>query len=326
MRPLTHSNAKQLLPIANRPILHRAVMQLVDAGVTEVAVIVGDTADLVTESLGNGSRLGARVKYIRQESPLGLAHCVKIAHEWLGDSSFVMYLGDNMFESSLRKLLSDFNHASEESHRVAQVAVKRVDNPSAFGVASVNDRGDLISVVEKPRHPRSDLALVGTYLFTPVIHDAIDSISPSPRGELEITDAIQQLLVNGYEVGVSEVDGWWYDTGSPATFLECNAAVLALEGRTPAIPPSGVSVIPPCVIDPTARLERCTIGPFVSVGPGAHLSGVTIDESVILPGAQISGNGRIHRSIIGERSSVTVSDGVQLSAVVGDDCSLEVNQ
>lgn len=324
MRPLTHSMAKQLLPIANQPILHRAVSRLVEVGIEDVLVIVGDTEKQVMESLGDGSNLHARVSYLRQEAPLGLAHCVKIAREWLGDSSFVMYLGDNMFEAGLQTLMNDYANASHNSPRVAQVAVKQVDNPSSFGVASIDDQACLTEVVEKPDNPPTNLALVGTYLFTPIIHDAIERIFPSSRGELEITDAIQQLINDGHKVGVSEVHGWWYDAGNPAAFLECNAAVLLQEGSKDFRTLEGVSLIPPYVIHPTAQLTNCKVGPNASIGPEVILDGINVSDSVLLRGAVVQGSGQLVGSIIGERSKLTVSDGARITTIIGDDCIVGV--
>lgn len=325
MRPLTHSNAKQLLPIANKPILHRVISNLVDVGIHDVVIVVGDTAPLVMSSVGNGSQLGANVSYVRQESPLGLAHCVKISQDNLADSDFVMYLGDNMFESDLASVLSDFSSGRQIDGRVAQVAVKSVDNPSSFGVALLDDSGRLVSVEEKPSNPKSDLALVGTYVFTSAIYDAIDATIPSPRGELEITDSIQRLVDGGHLVGVSSIHGWWYDTGNPQSYLACNAATLAMEGTNPPRPPRGVTFVPPCVIHPTALLEDCTIGPNASIGAGAVIVGATVTESAVLRDGVVRGGGRLFQSIVGERSEVVVRDGTTCSVVVGDDCSVEVN-
>lgn len=325
MRPLTHSNAKQLLPIANRPILHRAILKLVEVGISEIVVVVGDTAPLVLDSVGDGSQFGANVQYVRQEAPLGLAHCVKIARDQLADSDFVMFLGDNMFESDLTSVLSDFSSGKQSDGRVAQVAVKAVKNPSSFGVASLDDSRRLVSVEEKPLNPKSNLALVGTYVFTSAIHDAIEAISPSPRGELEITDAIQHLVINGHSVGVSSIDGWWYDTGNPQSFLACNAATLALEATISPSTPEGVLLIPPCIVDSTALLQECTIGPNVSVGPGVVVVGATVTESALLKDAVVRGEGHLTQSIIGERSVVSMRNGATCTVVVGDDCSVEVN-
>ena len=189
LRPLTHTSAKQLVPIANKPILHYVVEDLVTAGVVDIGIVVGDTGDEVRASVGDGSRWGASVTYVDQEAPLGLAHAVLVAGKFLGDDPFVMYLGDNMFEDSLDRVVDGF----VESGEAARLLLARVADPSAFGVAELDDAGNIVGLIEKPADPPSDLALVGVYLFGPAIHEAVRSIQPSARGELEITDAIQCL-------------------------------------------------------------------------------------------------------------------------------------
>lgn len=324
MRPLTHSTAKQLLPIANKPILHRAIEQMATIGIKEVAIVVGFTAEQVKDSVGDGSQFGVNISYLQQDQPLGLAHCVKIARNFLANEDFVMFLGDNMFEFGLDELISSFRHRQSNTSISAQVAVKKVSNPSSFGVAVTNGSGDLISVEEKPLHPKSDLALVGTYYFTPQIHEAIDAISPSPRGELEITDAIQELISREQVVGVTEVDGWWFDTGNPDSFLECNAKTLdslVLENisRSP-----DVTIYNPCAVDPSAVLSNCTIGPHVSIGAGVIVTGVNIQNSVLLESSSVVGSGSVQDSILGKRSSVTIEGESILKIILGDDCVAEV--
>ena len=326
MRPFTHTIAKQLLPVGNQPILHRAIVKMVEAGIEDIVIVVGDTADQVVGSVGDGSAFSADISYVRQKSPLGLAHCVKIAGAKLGHDAFVMYLGDNMFESGLSFLLTDFSMGHARDGRVAQVAVKPVPNPSLFGVATVNGSNQLVDVVEKPEEPPSNLALVGTYLFTPVIHDAIDAISPSTRGELEITDAIQTLVSTGHVVGVSSIDGWWYDTGNPHSFLECNSATLLLDATSEYSAPPGVTLVPPVVIDPTARLTDCSIGPFVTIGPDVTIDGSTVSDSVIFRGGTVRGSGCLRHSIVGQRSTVVLSSDSNGSVVIGDDSIVEVNR
>lgn len=325
MRPLTHTNAKQLLPIANVPILHRAVMKLVEEGVTEIGVVVGGTAQLVRDSLGDGLRFGASIAYIQQDAPLGLAHCVKIARSFLDDDTFVMYLGDNMFEHGIASMLSDFRTSSNGVRRAAQVAVKTVSDPSAFGIATVDQDDQLVAVEEKPSQPQSNLALVGTYVFTNEIHRAIEKLAPSARGELEITDAIQVLLDSSLAVGVSRIDGWWFDTGSPRSFLECNAAVVSTEANSGHVSEGrGVTIIEPCVIDSTAVLENCTIGPNTSIGRAVSVKGCTIKNSVVFDNCSIAGTGTLSDSIIGRSSTLKLSGGTSSNLVIGDDSEVEV--
>ena len=324
MRPLTHSIAKQLLPIANQPILHRAINQMKEAGIIDIGIIVGSTAEQVQESVGDGSNFGVNVTYLRQLEPLGLAHCVKIARDFLQQDDFVMFLGDNMFQSGLAGLISDFEDNKRDRQAKAQVAVMTVSNPAAFGVATVGADSQLESVEEKPAAPKSNLAMVGTYCFSEAIHKVIETLKPSRRGELEITDAIQQLVDVGMVVGVSEVSGWWFDTGNPESFLECNARVLDSVSQEQRLFSSDVRIIEPCAISSSAVLKNCTIGPYSSIGPGARVSGMNISNSVLLEGSTLSGIGHLQHSIIGRRSSVNSSGAGKITLILGDDCDVSV--
>lgn len=324
MRPLTHSIAKQLLPIANKPILHRALQQMSNIGISEVAIVVGATAEQVRESVGDGKQFNLTVTYLEQDRPLGLAHCVKIAQGFLGDDDFIMFLGDNMFEDELTSIVDNFTAQKAEPSFAAQVSVKRVTNPSSFGVAAVDHEFRLISVEEKPKSPTSDLALVGTYCFSSRIHAAIDEIEPSPRGELEITDAIQKLLSSGFHVGVSEVSGWWFDTGNPDSYLECNSKVLEAEEVSDLNLNSDVIVIRPCSIDSSAKLSNCTIGPYVSIGAGVQIDGATIQNSVLLENSWVTGPVYIQKSILGRQSGIRAEKASDIRIILGDDCYLEL--
>lgn len=203
--PITHTGAKQLIPVANKPVLFYVIETLVDAGVTDIGIVVGGTQAQVREAVGDGSAMGARVTYIYQEEPLGLAHAVLIARDFLGDEDFVMYLGDNFIVGGIDALLRKF-HAEGPA---AEILLTRVDNPTDFGVAELDAGGQVVRLEEKPKNPASHLAVIGVYLFTPAVHEAIDAISPSPRGELEIVEAIQWLVNNGYPVGSATIDGYW---------------------------------------------------------------------------------------------------------------------
>jgi glucose-1-phosphate thymidylyltransferase len=324
MRPLTHSVAKQLLPIANVPILHRAIQQMFDTGIQDIAIIVGSTSEQVKFSVGDGSRFGVNVTYLVQDQPLGLAHCVNIAREFLSEDDFVMFLGDNMFEDGLQEIVNQFRANKINLNSAAQVAVKQVPNPSSFGVAVVDSELQLISVEEKPTAPKSDLALVGTYCFTAKIHNAIAAINPSPRGEFEITDAIQQLLQDELHVGVSAVTGWWFDTGTPASFLECNAKVLETRVSRSNNFSVDVSIIDPCSIDSSAKLSNCTIGPYVSIGANVSVIGSTISNSVLLDQSFVSGLGAITNSIVGKRSSIKLVAHTVSQVILGDDCDVDI--
>ena len=215
LRPITHTSAKQLVPVANKPILFYGLEAMVAAGIHEIGVIVGDTRAEVMAAVGDGSRFGAKVTYLPQDAPLGLAHCVLIARDFLGDDDFVMYLGDNLLEQDLASFVDQFEQAraSERPPPNAQILLKQVPDPHRFGIAELDESGNVVRLVEKPEQPPTDLALVGVYLFDPTVHEAVRSIRPSARGELEITDAIQRLVDHGFRVRPELLAGWWIDTG-----------------------------------------------------------------------------------------------------------------
>jgi len=320
LRPLTHTSAKQLVPIANVPILHYVVADLVGVGITDIGIVVGDTAAEVMASIGDGSRWGAKVTYIAQDRPLGLAHAVVVAGPFLGDEPFAMYLGDNMFEDSLDGVVDGFDGST-----AARLLLARVDDPSAFGVADVAPDGTIVGLAEKPEEPASDLALVGVYLFGPRIHEAVRAIEPSARGELEITDAIQWLLDAGEVVEHRVLEGWWIDTGKKDPLLECNRLVLdRLGGDRVAVDVDAEVVdstlVGPVVVAAGARISGSTIGPYVAVGARCAIEGSTVEHSVLMDGAVVSDLNRLTGSVLGRSAEVTGSRGdrVDLSVLLGD--------
>jgi glucose-1-phosphate thymidylyltransferase len=321
LRPITHTSAKQLVPVANKPVLFYGLEAIRDAGVTDVGIIVGDTHAEIEAAVGDGSELGISVTYIRQTAPLGLAHCVLIAQEFLGDDDFVMYLGDNFIIGGITELVAEFREGSYD----AQILLTKVDNPSQFGVAELGPHGGVTTLVEKPKEPKSDLALVGVYMFRPVIHDAVRAIKPSARGELEITDALQWLIDEGRDVRPHLVTGYWKDTGRLEDMLECNRKVL--ESLEPVVHGSvdADSVLTGrVVVEEGAVIERSTVrgpaiigrdtvvrdtyvGPFTSIYFGCTLEDTEIEHSIVLEESTIRGVGRIEDSLIGKQVEVAPS-------------------
>jgi len=321
LRPITHTGAKQLVPVANKPILFYGLEAMAEAGIVEVGIIVGSTAEEMRAAVGDGSRFGLAVTYIPQTAPLGLAHCVLIAQEFLGEDSFVMYLGDNLLREGVADLVESFEKLRGEA--AAQILLARVPDPTQFGVAELDAAGRVVHLVEKPSDPPSDLALVGVYLFDATIHEAVRSIEPSARGELEITDAIQWLIDHGHRVRSQILDGWWKDTGNLEALLEGNRLILEtieprvegqvdaesrIEGRVVIQPGAEIvrSIIRgPSIIGENTRIVDSYIGPFTSVYYGCEVERSEIEYSIVLEQSRISDVRRIADSLIGKAVEVT---------------------
>ena len=349
LRPITHTSAKQLVPIANKPILFYGIESMKAAGITDIGIVVGDTRTEIIAAVGDGSRFGVQVTYIPQDAPLGLAHCVLIARDFLGADDFVMYLGDNMLEQGLGQFVERFAAEREGSlwanaPAVAQILLKEVPNPTAFGVAAVDAHGRVVRLVEKPRDPPSNLALVGVYLFTSRIHDAVAAIEPSPRGELEITDAIQWLIDQGDGVRHEILRGWWIDTGKKDPLLECNRMVLdtlepkvagdvdaesIVEGRV--VIENGAALVNsrvrgPAIIGAGSRIVNSYIGPYSSIASGCEIVDSDLDHSVVLERSRIIGVTRMTDSLIGRDVEVLRSH-VRPAAtrmMLGDDSRVDL--
>ncbi len=344
LRPLTYTGAKQLVPVANKPILWYGIESIVAAGITEIGIIISpETGEEVKSKTGNGERFGANITYILQEKPAGLAHAVKIAEPFLQDSPFVMYLGDNLVQSELDLFLEQFHAANLD----ALTLLCPVSNPSAFGVARVDENGRLLQLIEKPKDPPSNLALVGIYIFSPVIHQAIAMIQPSARGELEITDAIQCLIDQQKFVEARQIRGWWLDTGKKDDLLEANRIILdtclqsevlgevdersQIIGRVQIGTGSKVvncTIRGPVTIGSNCHLENCFIGPYSSVADQVTLVDADLEHSVILQGAKVEGiHHRIVDSVIGQRAHLKEAPRrpKALRFMIGDDCQIELN-
>ena len=345
LRPITHTSAKQLVPVANKPILFYGIEAMVAAGIIEIGVIVGDTRAEVMAALGDGSTWGARITFIAQDAPLGLAHCVLIAADFLGDDDFVMYLGDNLLEQDLGAFVSAFEAARRTAEPpTAQILLKRVPDPHRFGIAELDASGNVIRLVEKPEHPPSDLALVGVYLFDRTILDAVRAIEPSPRGELEITDAIQWLVDQGRIVRQEELTGWWIDTGKLTPLLEANRLLLErietrLDGSVDAasvidgrvVVEAGATIIDstlrgPLVIGAGTVVERSFIGPFSAIGNHCVVRHSEVEHSVVMDGSSIIEIQRLEDSLIGKEAVVSRSQirPRALRLMVGDHCQIDV--
>ncbi len=343
MRPITHTAAKQLLPVANKPILFYGIEAIKSAGIDEIGIIISpETGAAVREAVGSGDRWGVKVEYIVQDEPLGLAHAVKIARPFLKDDTFVMYLGDNLIKDGVAPLVRLF----EESHVDAFILLKEVSNPSAFGVAQLGKDGRIICLEEKPAKPKSNLALVGVYLFNKNIHAAIDEIKPSKRGELEITDAIQKLLEKNFHIGSYILQSWWLDTGKKDDMLEANRVVLdemsdvsmlgtiqngsKLSGRVhvgKGTVLNACTIRGPATIGDNCVIEHSYIGPFTSIGDATKVSHAELEFCIVRENCQILDfHGRIEDSLLGANVELTRGQQKPIAyrLMLGDDSKVDV--
>ncbi|MCE7000780.1 glucose-1-phosphate thymidylyltransferase [Saccharothrix sp. S26] len=332
LRPFTYSMAKQLVPVANTPVLAHCLENIRSIGVREVAVVVGGGEVEIQSVIGDGAQLGLEITYLVQESPLGLAHCVQIAGDFLGDDDFVMYLGDNVVADGIGDAAERFRAQRPD----AQVLVAKVDDPRQYGVVEVDHDGRVHVLAEKPLHPRSDLAIVGVYFFTAAVHEAVADLRPSHRGELEITDALQWLVNRGRVVTASDYTGYWRDIGSADGLLDCNRVLLqrltpGVRGRVDSTSTvrgevvveegavvTGSELVGPLVIGAGAVVNGSHIGPSTSVGPGCLVENSTITDSILLDGAQVHGARDLRRSLIGRWAKVGPGGDGAGRMIIGD--------
>ncbi len=342
LKPLTNTLSKQLIPVANKPILYYVLEQVIEAGINDIGIIISpETGQGIKEVVGDGSTWNGQITYILQSEPLGLAHAVKTARDFLGDSSFLMFLGDNLIQGGVKNFVKEFTTSEVD----ALVLLKEVADPRLFGVAELNEKGEITRIVEKPREPKTNLAVPGVYLFTRDVHRAIDRIKPSWRGELEITDTIQQLIDSGKKVRSHILTGWWLDTGKKDDLLEANRVVLdefmkrdlrgeigtgsQVAGRVEV--GEGTSIENSVIRGPASIAEECQlknsfIGPFTSVGAGTVIEHSSIEHSVILESCRILGIERLADSVIG-RSTGVIKGEQDCKAVrlfIGDDAKVEL--
>ena len=340
LRPITHTSAKQLVPVANKPVLFYGIEAMAAAGIREIGIIIApETGGEIREAVGDGSQFGVEVTFIVQDEPAGLAHAVLTAEPFLGGASFVMYLGDNLLQGGIQELVSAFQTGRPD----ALILLTPVSDPESYGVAELHD-GSVVRLVEKPREPKTNLALVGVYMFTAAIHDAARAIKPSPRGELEITDAIQHLVNGGSRVEPHIVKGWWKDTGRLEDMLAANRLVLEtiesrvdgelidsqVDGRVIIEPGARLersAVRGPAIIGAGAVLTDCYVGPYTAVGEGCVIENAEIEHAILLSGSQVRNlAGRIESSLLGRNVKI-VRDNRQPRAyrfLVGDNSEIAI--
>jgi glucose-1-phosphate thymidylyltransferase len=341
LRPITHTSAKQLVPVANKPVLFYGLEAIAAAGITDVGIVVGDTAPEIEAAVGDGSAFGIQTTYIRQHAPLGLAHAVAVSRDFLQDDDFVMYLGDNFIVGGITSLVEEFSAARP----AAQIMLTPVSNPRSFGIAELDLDGRVRRLEEKPQDPKSDLALVGVYMFTPAVHEAVAALKPSWRGELEITEAIQWLLDNGRTVNSTLITGYWKDTGNVTDMLEVNRLVLEtteprldglvepdceIIGRVAVEAGAHVAasrIVGPAIIGAGSKVTGSYIGPFTAIAEDCAIDDSEIEYSIVLRGASIRGVRRIEASLIGRDAEVTPAPRVPRAhrLVLGDHSKVQIS-
>jgi glucose-1-phosphate thymidylyltransferase len=322
LRPITFSQQKQLIPVANKPILFYCIEDLINAGIKTIGIVVGPNKEQVMDAVRSVD-WGADIEFISQDYPRGLAHAVKVSKDFLGDDKFVMYLGDNLLKGGSRGFINDF----ARSAAAASLLITKVDNPQDYGQALIDEREKIIvKLVEKPRETLSNLTLVGVYGLTPVIFEAINNIKPSWRNQLEITDALQWLVENGHTVEYRMVEGWWKDTGRPEDILDANHLVLdelkpenkgkiensAIKGRVSigegSVVKDNSAIEGPAIIGEKCTISNVCINPYTSIGNSCQITGTEIGNSIVMEGAKITNAGKIVESLIGKNVIIEKSD------------------
>jgi len=323
LRPLTYSGPKQLIPVANKPVSQYALEDLISAGIEDIAIILGETfPELVREHYGDGTKYGCKITYIYQGKPLGIAHAVSLCKDFVGEDPFIVYLGDNMLQNGIKQYLEEFTKNNYD----AMVLLKEVEDPRRFGVAQFDEKGKLIKLIEKPKEPPSNYALIGIYFLKPIIFEAIKELKPSWRGEYEITDALQRLLEWGYNIGYRIIEGWWIDTGKKDDILKVNALILderakrnvkgesinsRIEGRVEVGEETKIvesTVRGPTVIGSNCLIENSYIGPYTSIGNNTKIIESSIEYSVVMQHVLIEGVERLTDSLVGRYAKIIRGD------------------
>lgn len=323
LRPLTHTGPKQLLPIANKPMSQYCLESLVNAGISDIAIIIGGTgSNKVQEYYGDGQKFGAKITYVNQDYPRGIAHAIRLCKDFVGDNKFVVFLGDNILKKDINGFVAEFNQADSS----ASILLCEVDNPTQFGIADVKD-GMIKKIMEKPKEPPTNLAVTGIYLLTPVIFDIIDRLKPSWRNEYEVTDALQMLLQEGYKITYHMVTDYWKDTGTPHDIIHANKVILdgmkayfqgvkddsvlitgnVLVGKGTTIK-NGSKITGPVIIGNDCVVDSASIGPNISIGNNSKLAKCTIENSIIMSGCNIKGDFKIQDSIIAFNSEIIMGN------------------
>jgi len=339
LRPMTHNGPKQLIPVANKPVSQYALEYLVDSGITDIAIILGDIyPQKVKDYYGDGSKFGCRIEYIEQGRPLGIAHAVSLTRDFVNGDRFAVVLGDNLVGESIKKYAQKFNVSDLD----ALLLLSRTFHPQDFGVVRISNDGKIVELIEKPENPPSDLAIAGIYFFTPRIYEHIDKLKPSKRGEYEITEAIQSLINSGGNVGYGTIKGWWKDTGSVDDILAANRLVLdSINGSTERINIQGKVILgnnvrisddskvrgPAIIGDNVEILENAFIGPYTSIGDNCKIKKASIENSIIMKNSTIDTENTIVDSIVGEGSQIMNANSLKprgMRLVIGENSRLNV--
>jgi len=334
LRPLTFSGPKQLIPVANKPISQYVLEDLRDSGIKQIAIILGNVyPEKVINHYGDGSRFGVKITYIHQGEPKGIAHAIGLCKEFVASDEFVVYLGDNLIQHGIKKYLNEFQSGEYDGY----ILLKEVEDPTRFGVAKFDDGGRLVDVIEKPKKPPSNYAIIGIYFFKPIVFDIIKELKPSWRGEYEITDTIRLMMQKGYKIGYSIIDGWWFDTGKKDDILRVNSIILderikreikgetinsRIDGRVTIGEGSRIinsTVRGPCIIGRNCVIEDSYIGPYTSIGDNARITRSSIEFSIVLEKVTIKGIDRLEESLIGENAKlIKASERNAIKLHIGD--------